>query len=63
MCFPTAGEPVAFAASRADAYTRTPSNGGKIIFDRTETDVGYGWNGRSGVFVCQVNSTLNTLEL
>ena len=51
---------MAFAAFRAKADTHTPSNDGKILFDQTETDVGKGWNSRSGVFICQVNSTLNT---
>ena len=47
--------PVAFSASRADLYTRSASSSGSqnIVFDRTETEVGYGWNRGRGVFVCQ----------
>ena len=51
-CDPILG-PVAFSASRADLYTRSASSNGNIVFDQTETDVGYGWNAQRGVFVCQ----------
>ena len=46
---------MAFSASRADLYTRSASSSGSqnIVFDRTETEVGYGWNRGRGVFVCQ----------
>lgn len=44
---------VAFSASRADLYTRSASSSGNIVFDQTETEVGYGWDAQRSVFVCQ----------
>ena len=40
---------VGFSATRADAYTRSTGSS-NIVFDRTLTDVGYGWKPQQGVF-------------
>ena len=43
-------ERVAFSVARASSYTRNAYT--QIRFERTVTDIGYGWNGSTGKFEC-----------
>ena len=48
--YPSTFDPVAFSAVHASLTTRRSSS--KIAFDRTVTDIGYGWYPRRNEFIC-----------
>ena len=48
--YPSTFDPVAFSAIYASLSTRRSSS--KIAFDRTVTDIGYGWYPRRNEFIC-----------
>ena len=47
--------PVAFTAHRATAYSRTGP--GQLVFERSVTNLGGGWNGPAGQFVTPYSGT------
>ena len=47
--------PVAFTAHRATAYSRTGP--GQLVFERSVTNLGGGWNGPTGQFVTPYSGT------
>merc|ERR1712038_106519 len=49
---PQQGAAVAFSAIRANTYSNSGSSRQQIRFERTVTDVGYGWNSRDSYFEC-----------
>merc|ERR1711872_567399 len=47
--------PVAFTANRATAYSRTGP--GQLMFERSVTNLGGGWNGATGQFIAPYSGT------
>merc|ERR1712165_626857 len=54
---PQQGAAVAFSAIRANTYSNSGSSRQQIRFERTVTDVGYGWNSRESYFECYYPGT------
>ena len=54
---PQQGAAVAFSAIRANTYSNSGSSRQQIRFERTVTDVGYGWNTRESYFECYYPGT------
>merc|ERR1712038_1073255 len=54
---PQQGAAVAFSAIRANTYSNSGSSRQQIRFERTVTDIGYGWNSRESYFECYYPGT------
>ena len=54
---PQQGQAIAFSAIRANTYSNSGSSRQQIRFERTITDVGYGWNSRDSYFECYYPGT------
>jgi len=54
---PQQGQAVAFSAIRANTYANSGNSRQRIRFERTVTDVGYGWNPSDSYFECYYPGT------